>query len=340
MIKKHRKQVAVALMAVSLLGPVATQATSAMAASLPKTVLVNNSSNSGNQTSTLTKSYVVYGAGAPQSAYSELNDTMDVDSNFTKLTATAADYRQYINSSDNTTDAAMISSVAITPTDPGSGVKVNIKKYNGNSNITQVTAQQYAMVAQMAGVTDITIDVTANRAVSGESALTGVYKAFSADGHQLNPQNTAAANQVLDATQGAINDNSDDSSYAGKLMAAVGDVSKQISQKKQNNDSVSKSEIEQMLNDALNKRGIDDKTSNTEINNIVNSLVTFSNSPISSSKSYTKNVSNTINNVKNSTGDLMNKAKSWVNSKSGQEAKQQASNWFQRLIAWIQSLFG
>ena len=87
----------------------------------------------------------------------------------------------------------MISSVAIAPTDPGSGVKVNIKKYNGQSNITEVTAQQYAMVAQMAGVTDITIVVTANRAVSGESALTGVYKAFEEDGHQLNSQNTAAA---------------------------------------------------------------------------------------------------------------------------------------------------
>lgn len=340
MMNKHSKQITVVLMAMGLLGPVVSQVPAVMADTVvAKTADVNNSSNSTNQTSTLSKSYVVYGAGAPQSAYSDLNDTMDVDSNFTKLTATAADYRQYINSSDNTTDAAMISSVAITPTDPGSGVKVNIKKYNGNSNITKVTAQQYAMVAQMAGVTDITIDVTANRPVSGESALTGVYKAFAADAHQLNPQNTAAANQVLDATQGAIDDNGNDSSYAGKLMAAVGDVSKQISQKKQNNNTVSKSDIEDMLNDALNKRGIDNKTSNTEINNIVNSLVTFSNSPISSSKSYTKNVSNTINNVKNSTGDLMNKAKSWVNSKSGQEAKQEAGNWFQRLIAWIQSLF-
>lgn len=298
------------------------------------------SASSQSNTSTLSSSYVVYGAGAPQSVYSDLNDTMDVDSSFKKLTATAADYQQYIGNDSSTTNAAMISSVAIAPTDPGSGVKVNIRKYNGKSNITKVTAQQYAMVAQMAGVTDITINVTANRPVSGESALTGVYKAFAEDGHQLNTQNTSAANSVMDATQGAIDANSDDKNYAGKLMAAVGDVSKQIAQKKQNSGELAtKQDIQKMLNDALEKRGIEDQTSTRQQNKIANSLVTFQNSPISSSKTYVNNVTNTINNVKNSSGDLMNKAKQWANSDSAKQAEQQASNWFQRLVNWVRSFF-
>lgn len=298
------------------------------------------SASSQSNTSTLSSSYVVYGAGAPQSVYSDLNDTMDVDSSFKKLTATAADYQQYIGNDSSTTNAAMISSVSIAPTDPGSGVKVNIRKYNGKSNITKVTAQQYAMVAQMAGVTDITINVTANRPVSGESALTGVYKAFAADGHQLNPQNTSAANSVMDATQGAIDANSDDKNYAGKLMAAVGDVSKQIAQKKQNSGELAtKQDIQKMLNDALEKRGIEDQTSTRQQNKIANSLVTFQNSPISSSKTYVNNVTNTINNVKNSSGNLMNKAKQWANSDSAKQAEQQASNWFQRLVNWVRSFF-
>lgn len=332
--KTTTKVVALALLLTTIAGAAVVPTQAVMADQTEAT------SSSTSNTSTLSNSYVVYGAGAPQSAYSNLNDTMDVDSSFKKLTATAADYRQYIGNNDSTTDAAMISSVAITPTDPGSGVKVNIKKYNGESNITKVTAQQYAMVAQMAGVTDITINVTANRAVSGESALTGVYKAFAADGHQLNSQNTSAANSVLDATQDAIDSNSDDKSYAGKLMAAVGDVSKQIAKKKQNNgDLATKSDIQNMLNTALEKQGIENKTSSSQQNKIVNSLVTFQNSPISSSKTYVNNVSNTINNVKNSSGNLMNKAKAWANSSSAKKAEQQASGWFQKFIAWIQSLF-
>ena len=163
----------------------------------------------------------------------------------------------------------------------------NVKKFNGEDNITKVTAQQYAMVAQMAGVTDVTITVSANRAVSGESALTGVYKAIAADGVSLNEQNTQSANQMLTATNGAIEANKDDSKYPGKLMAA---------------------------------------------------LVQFNNAPISSSKDYSSHVTDTINNVKNSSGDMMNKAKKFLNSQDGQAVKQQAQSWWTQFVNCKQSI--
>lgn len=333
---KPIKMLAGLMLAVTLAG-VATMAAPAVVSA--DTTTEQSSSSSSTATHTLSNSYVVYGAGAPQSVYDQLNSVMSVDSSFKKLTATASDYAKYIGNG-TTTDAAMISSVAIAPTDPGSGVKVNIKKYDGQSNITEVTAQQYAMVAQMAGVTDITIVVTANRAVSGESALTGVYKAFEADGHQLNSQNTAAANSVLDATQSAIDANKDDSSYPGKLMAAVGDTSKQIAQQKQSSGELAtKADIQEMLNKALEKRGIADQTTTTQQEKIAGALVNFQNSPISSSKTYINNVSNTINNVKNSTGNLMNKAKNWANSEAGKETVKQAQSWLTRFINWIKSWF-
>ncbi|OXC10385.1 hypothetical protein AYP76_02410 [Ligilactobacillus agilis] len=290
-------------------------------------------------THTLNNSYVVYGAGVASEHYADLDNVLGTDSNFKKLTSTASDYRKYISDSTNTTDAAMISSVAIAPGDPGSGVKVNIKDYNGSNNITTVTAQQYALVAQMAGVTDVTIVVTANRPVSGEAALTGVYKAFSADGATLNTTNTATANQMLDATQDAINANSDDKTYPGKLMAAVGDTTKQIAQEKQDGNSLTTDQIAKLLEEALAKRGISEQTTTNQVNNIVNVLVNFQNSPISSSSKYVSNVGNTINNVKNSTGNLMNKAKDWASSLDTKKASETAQNWFQKLIAWIQSLF-
>ncbi len=333
---KPIKMLAGLMLAVTLAG-VTTMAAPAVVSA--DTTTEQSSSSSSTATHTLSNSYVVYGAGAPQSVYDQLNSVMGVDSSFEKLTATASDYAKYIGNG-TTTDAAMISSVAIAPTDPGSGVKVNIKKYDGQSNITEVTAQQYAMVAQMAGVTDITIVVTANRAVSGESALTGVYKAFEADGHQLNSQNTAAANSVLDATQSAIDANKDDSSYPGKLMAAVGDTSKQIAQQKQSSGELAtKADIQEMLNKALEKRGIADQTTTTQQEKIAGALVNFQNSPISSSKTYINNVSNTINNVKNSTGNLMNKAKNWANSEAGKETVKQAQSWLTRFINWIKSWF-
>lgn len=304
--------------------------------SAPK-ALATSSSN----THTLNSAYVVYGAGTSQEARQNLAKVFETDSSFKTLTATASDYNKYIaNGSSNTTDAAMISSVAIAPGDPGSGVKVNIKDYNGSNNITQVTSQQYAMVAQMAGVPDVSIVVTANRPVSGESALTGVYKALAEDGVSLNTENTATANEMLSATQPAINANKDDATYPGKLMAAVGDVSKQLAQQKQDNQELAtKQDIEDMLNKALADRGIQDQTTSEQVTQISGALVNFQNSPISSSKTYINNVTNTINNVKDSTGNLMNKAKDWANSAQAKEAVEQAKGWFTRFIEWIKSLF-
>ena len=113
----------------------------------------DDSSSSGS-THTLNSSYVVYGAGTSSEVRSRLDDVFQSDSSFKKLTATAADYSKYISQQDNTTDAAMISSVAIAPGDPGSGVKVNIKNYDGENNITKVTSQQYACLLYTSDAAD------------------------------------------------------------------------------------------------------------------------------------------------------------------------------------------
>ena len=299
-------------------------------------VATSTSSASSTQTHTLNKSYVVYGAGAADK--DELSYILGVNNDFTTLTATASDYQKYINANDSTTNAAMVSSVSIVPTDPGSGVKVNIKKFNGQSNITKVTAQQYAMVAQMAGVTDVTITVSANRPVSGESALTGVYKALSEDGINLNNQNTQSANQMLSATNDAIDANKNDSSYPGKLMAAVGDTTKQINKQKRQGEQPTQVQIENILNQNLKKQNIYNETKN-HTTTIINALVQFNNAPISSSKDYSSHVTDTINNVKNSTGNMMNKAKQFLNSKDGKAAQQQAQSWWDRFVNWIQGFF-
>lgn len=324
---------------------IATTIVSTAVPAIQNTVVLadtTDSSSSSTSTHTLNSAYVVYGSGVSNDIYSSLNNVLQTDSSFKTMTATADDYRKYINSSSNTTNAAMISSVAIAPGDPGSGVKVNIKNYNGENNITEVTAQQYAMVAQMAGVTDVSIVVTANRAVSGESALTGVYKALATDGVSINSENTSAANNVLDATQSAIDANKDDKSYPGKLMAAVGDVSKQIAQQKQDdaNNLATKQDIQDMLNKALEKRGIDGQTSQTQVTQIVNALVVFQNAPISSSKTYVNTVDDTIDNVKNSTGNLMNKAKNWANSEKFKQTTEEAKGWFAKFTDWVKGLFG
>lgn len=301
-----------------------------------KTQQINEDSNKH----TITAPYVVFGTGASSEAQTKLKEVFRVDSSFKTLKAGASDYVKFVNPQGNTTDAAMISSVAIVPGDPGSGVKVNIQKFDGESNITQVTAQQYAMVAQIAGVKDVTIVVSANRPVSGESALTGVYKALAEDGVNLNTENTQTANQMLDATAGAIDANKDDKEYPGKLMAAIGDVSKQLSEMKQKQDQLAtKDDIQDMLNKALAAKGIDTKTSPEQVDKIINVLINFQKSPIADDKDFSKNVQNTIDNVKNSAGDLMNKAKDWFNSEDGKNAQNFFVKIWNSIVDFFSGLF-
>ncbi|KJW12266.1 DUF1002 domain-containing protein [Levilactobacillus spicheri] len=297
-------------------------------------------SGSTVQTKALSKAYVVYGAGLASEDKDTVATALGVKSNYTALTATGSDYAQYLNSA-GTTDASMISSVSLAPADPGTGVKVNIADYNGSNNITQVTSQQYAMVATMAGVKDVIITVTADKSVSGESALTGVYKALATDGLTLNAQNTQAANGVLDATQPAINSNSDDKKYPGKLMSAVGSVSSDLAKQRQNgSDLATKDDIAAMLEKALAKQGISSQTTQTQINNISVALSKVQQAPVSTSKSYVTNVTKVANNLANSIGNKMASVKDFANSADAQKAENFIAQIWDKIVSFFKGLFG
>ncbi|UIF30041.1 DUF1002 domain-containing protein [Levilactobacillus brevis] len=301
----------------------------------------SSSATSGStvQTKALSKAYVVYGAGLASEDKDSVAFALGVKSNYTALTATGSDYAKYLNSA-GTTDASMISSVALAPADPGTGVKVNIADYNGSNNITEVTSQQYAMVATMAGVKDVIITVTADKSVSGESALTGVYKALAADGLTLNSENTQAANGVLDATQPAIDNNSSDKKYPGKLMSAVGSVSSDLAKQRQNGDDLAtKADIEAMLQKALAKQGIDGKTNQTQITNIAVALSKVQQAPVSTSKSYVTNVTNVASNLANSIGNKMANVKDFANSADAKKAENFLVQIWHKVVAFFQGLF-
>lgn len=278
----------------------------------------SSASDQAIQKRELSKSYIVFGSGLSQSEQQQVASVLagNADtSNFTDLIANANDYNQYINNGQpsDATNASMISSVAIEPADPGSGISVDIKKFDGQNNIQEVTQQQYAMAAQMAGVTDINIVVTANRPVSGTSALTGVYEALAQDGIKLNNQNTTAANQVLSATQQATKGMSP--SQQTKVVQATGQTANQIAKDNQNGNPDSQQQIADMLKKNLDKQGVN--ISGNNVNIIANGLNQFKSTPAAKSKDFTKGMNNTLDNIKDSVNGDMIKAKDWADAHQG-----------------------
>ena len=164
---------------------------------------------------------------------------------------------------------------------------------------------------------------------------------MAADGLTLNSENTQAANGVLDATQPAIDSNSSNKKYPGKLMAAVGSVSSDLAKDRQNgNDLATKADIEAMLQKALAKQGIQNQTTSTQITNISIALSKVQQAPVSTSKSYVSNVTNVANNLANSIGDKMASVKDFANSADAQKAENFVVQIWQKVVNWFKSLIG
>ena len=144
------------------------------------------------------KPTVVYGGGLNDQQIKETSKLLGIkdESTVTTTKATGEDLVKYLGAGEANT-SVMISSVMVQKRNKGEGVKVHIAT---PKNITLVTSEQYANAAITAGVADAEIEVAAVSKVTGESALTGVYKAFEANGVVLDEKRTAVAQKELELT--------------------------------------------------------------------------------------------------------------------------------------------
>ena len=125
----------------------------------------------------------VYGESLDKSQIRKTKGLLNIedDSNIKSVMVTYNDLLKYIGG-DDSNPGSMISSVLVKKENKNKGIKVNIPT---PKNITLITEKQYENAAITAGVKDCTIMVAAVRPVTGESALTGVFKAFESNGEKL-----------------------------------------------------------------------------------------------------------------------------------------------------------
>ena len=218
----------------------------------------------------------------------------------------------------------MISSVMVQKTDKGTGVKVKIKT---PENITLVTPEQYANAAITAGVTDAEIEVAAVSKVTGESALTGVYKAFEANGVQLDSKRTEVAQQELEVTNKIAQENANEKGFdSSKLDKAMIEIKKELAELKQKQGQLAtKEDIERIINDALKNNSLQNVISQDQIN----ALVAFAQNYQNTSAIDSKQVLEQLNSLSKSVGEKIN------------SLVEQAKNegWLDKIAQFFQSIF-
>ena len=254
------------------------------------------------------KPTVVYGGGLNDQQIKETSKLLGIkdENTVTTTKATGEDLVKYLGAGEANT-SVMISSVMVQKRNKGEGVKVHIAT---PKNITLVTSEQYANAAITAGVADAEIEVAAVSKVTGESALTGVYKAFEANGVVLDEKRTAVAQKELELTNQIAQEQAKEKGFdAAKLDQAMIDIKKALAEIKEKQGQVAtKEDVERIVNEALKKYGLDTVINPTQVNNIIQFALSYQQTSAIDSKQVLEQLNSLSNTVKGKIGQLVDQA--------------------------------
>ena len=206
--------------------------------------------------------------------------------NINSIKVTYKDLVKYIGG-DLSNPANMISSVLVTKENEGKGVEVEIKT---PENITQITAEQYRNAALTAGVEDATILVGAIRPVTGESALTGVYKAFEANGETLDKERMEVAQDELDTVNEISQENKAKEGFdTDKLDEAITDIKSSLGDIKNNQDKQPTLEdIRRVVEESLVKYDLDKVVTQDQMDKLISYFEKYANTDAITSEEVAK----------------------------------------------------
>ncbi|MDE0583679.1 DUF1002 domain-containing protein [Planococcus sp. 11815] len=189
---------------------------------------------------------VVYGGDLSADEKAQVAESLDVagEAEVEEIEVTGQDLVKYITDGD--ARARMYSSAKITRTDEGEGLVIEIATPD---NITQVTTEMYANAMLTAGIENATVEVAAPKAVTGHSALVGIYKAYEVNGEQLDPERTDVANDELSvATE--LSEGGVDQEKVSELLT---EIKKQIAEQ----NPATREDVEQIVEEQLSRLQIE-----------------------------------------------------------------------------------
>ncbi|MGE7949354.1 DUF1002 domain-containing protein [Lysinibacillus sp. NPDC093688] len=190
---------------------------------------------------------VVYGANLSEAEKESVKKSLKVDEEpeVEEITVSGQDLVKYIK--DSNSSSRMYSSAKITRKNAGEGLVIEIVT---PSNITQVTSEMYANAMLTAGIEDATVQVAAPKAVTGHSALVGIYKAYEVTtGEKLDTERTDVANDELSVATTLTQSAGVEDAKVAELLT---EIKKQIAESK----PATKEEVEKIVQEQLNKLDI------------------------------------------------------------------------------------
>ena len=274
----------------------------------------------------------VYGGGLSESEVKETEKLIGIENieNVASVNVTGEELVKYLGSGSGNT-SSLISSVLVEKEDEGNGVVVNIQT---PKNITQITQEQYANAAITAGVADATIVVASIRPATGESALSGIYKAFDVNGEDLDQDRMEVAQDELETTNDIAQQNAGNADFdSSKLDQAIIEIKQSLAElKEQQGELATKEDIERIINEALANNNLENIVTQEQIDRLMNLFEKYQQTAAIDSEAVKEQLNNLSELVQTKIGDFMDDAEA-----SG--LVDQISNFFKQIWQAITGLF-
>lgn len=274
----------------------------------------------------------VYGGGLDDTQIEETADLLGIDdmANVASVDVTGEDLQNYLGTGSGNT-ASMISSVLVQREDEGDGVTVLIETPD---DITEITEEQYANAAITAGVEDVTIMVASIRPVTGESALTGIYKAFDVNGEELDQDRMEVAQEELETTNDIAQENADNEEFdTSRFDQAIVEIKQQLAELRERQDELAtREDIERIINEALENNDLQNVISQEQIDRLLAFFERYQQTGAIDSAQVREQLENLSNNIRDRFGDVLQDAED-----SG--LLDQIGNFFRQIWEAITGLF-
>ncbi|WP_194747998.1 DUF1002 domain-containing protein [Staphylococcus chromogenes] len=228
------------------------------------------SDNDRNNSHQLEKSLYIEGADLNPEQEEQTKTDLGVKDDYQKYEITTDDVSQYTGGTYN----YIYSSATIVPKKFRKGVDVQITT---PKNITRITEAQYTNAAITSGIENASIKVASVQPVTGEGALTGIYKALEKEGVSIYRDDIQKANEEME-TLASINESQkkQGNEINEPLNNAVADMKEQVAEKKVDGESVSQQDIHDIVNETLKEKGLNSVLDDSQKQQLVTVITNIS----------------------------------------------------------------
>lgn len=154
----------------------------------------------------------------------------------------------------NSTDESLKSSIRIKRTPEGTGLNLSINDEGGE--ITKVTEEMYRNALTTSGFHDAEVTIASFQDVTGESALSGVFKAQEVKGEEVDTERTSLAQEELNTVVEINEENKGTEGFSQEqLNKAIAEVKTKVAEQ---DGELTEEDVRAIVDEQLEANGLDE----------------------------------------------------------------------------------